>query len=78
MKQRALLTLGPGDWQQGFAGVTLQLWEAGSITPIQFSGSLPAAPRLDQIFRQWRSLYVALYGNSGVWRKAPHAAPTPA
>ena len=73
MTQRALLTLGPGDWQQGFASVTLQLWEAGSITPIQFSGSLPAAPRLDPTFRQWRSLYVALYGNCGTWRKAPIA-----
>ncbi|MGD1932680.1 MAG: CHASE2 domain-containing protein [Leptolyngbyaceae cyanobacterium] len=70
MKQRVLLTLGPGNWQQGFASVTLQLWEADRITPIQFSGSLPAAPRLDQIFRQWRSLYVALYGNRGIWRKA--------
>ncbi|MEM9505938.1 MAG: Chase2 sensor protein, partial [Cyanobacteria bacterium P01_E01_bin.43] len=70
MKQRVLLTLGPGNWQQGFASVTLQRWEADRITPIQFSGSLPAAPRLDQIFRQWRSLYVALYGNRGIWRKA--------
>ncbi len=70
MKQRALLTLGPGDWQQGFASVTLQLWEAGSSTPMQFSGSLPAAPALDEIFRQWRSLYIALYGSCGVWRQA--------
>ena len=70
MKQRALLTLGSGDWQQGFASVTLQLWEAGSSTPMQFSGSLPTAPVLDKTFRQWRSLYVALYNNYGFWRRA--------
>ena len=60
MRQRALLTLGQGDWQQGFASITLQLWEENSRTPIQFSGSLPAAPRLYEVFQQWRSLYHAL------------------
>ncbi|MEM9005056.1 MAG: CHASE2 domain-containing protein [Cyanobacteria bacterium P01_F01_bin.86] len=75
MQQRALLTLGSGNWQQGFDSATLQLWEADSRTPIQFSGSLPPAPNLAPIFRQWRSLYVALYGNYGTWRRA---AKTPA
>ncbi|MEM8805144.1 MAG: CHASE2 domain-containing protein [Cyanobacteria bacterium P01_G01_bin.38] len=69
MKQRALLTLGPGNGQQGFASVTLQLWEAGSSTPMQFSGSLPPAPDLDAVLQRWRSLYAALYGNCGVWRR---------
>ncbi|MEO0540000.1 MAG: CHASE2 domain-containing protein [Cyanobacteria bacterium P01_A01_bin.105] len=75
MKQRALLTLGPGSWQLGFASVTLQLWEAGSITPMQFSGRLPPAPDLDQIFQRWRALYVALYGDCGVWRRAVSVSP---
>ncbi|MGF1538377.1 MAG: CHASE2 domain-containing protein [Elainellaceae cyanobacterium] len=70
MKQRALLTLGQGDWQQGFASITLQLWEASSSSPVQFSGSLPAAPELGQTFQQWRSLYAALYGNCGIWRRS--------
>ncbi|MBE9069059.1 CHASE2 domain-containing protein [Leptolyngbya cf. ectocarpi LEGE 11479] len=74
MKQRVLLTMGPGSWQQGFASVTLQLWEAGSIAPIQFSGSLPAAPDLNDTFQKWRSLYVTLYGNYGFWRRSAAAA----
>lgn len=74
MKQRVLLTMGPGSWRQGFASVTLQLWEAGSIAPMQFSGSLPAAPDLEDTFQKWRSLYVALYGNYGFWRKSATAA----
>lgn len=76
MKQRALLTLGPGGWQQGFASVTLQLWETASSTPIQFFGSLPAVPDLDQVWRQWRSLYKALYGDSGAWRRAKTQQPS--
>lgn len=77
MKQRAHLTLGQGDWQQGFTSVTLQLWAADSSTPIQSLGSLPAAPELDQTFRQWRSLYTALYGNCDIWRQASAAANVP-
>ncbi|MEO0408515.1 MAG: CHASE2 domain-containing protein, partial [Cyanobacteria bacterium P01_A01_bin.135] len=70
MEQRVLLTLGQGDWQQGFASITLQLWEAGSNSPVQFSGSLPAATDLARRFQQWRSLYVTLYGHCGVWRRS--------
>ena len=76
MQQRVLLTLGSGDWQQGFASVTLQLWEAGSSSPMQFSGRLPAAPRLAQGFQRWRSLYVALYGDAGIWRRPSTETPS--
>ena len=70
MKQRALLTLGQGDWQQGFASVTLQLGEEGNRALSQFSGNLPAAPELHQVFQQWRSLYQALCKNYSFWQRS--------
>lgn len=77
MKQRALLTLGYGDWQQGFSSVTLQLWDkessASSSAAMQFSGSLPAAPQLEALFQQWRSHYVALYAHAGIWQRTATA-----
>ena len=69
-QQRALLSLGAGSWQQGFESVTLQLWAQDSRTPIQFSGSLPAAPELYQVFQEWRSLYHALYKNYSFWQRS--------
>ncbi|MEM7062596.1 MAG: CHASE2 domain-containing protein [Cyanobacteria bacterium P01_B01_bin.77] len=74
MKQRVLLTMGPGSWQRGFASVTLQLWEASSVAPMQFSGSLPADPGLADTFQKWRSLHVTLYGNYGFWRRSAAVA----
>ncbi len=65
-----MLTLGQGSWQQGFASVTLQLWEAGSGAPMQVSGSLPIAPDLDRVYRRWRSLYEALYDACGSRRRS--------
>ena len=78
MKQRVLLTLGQGDWQQGFASVTLQLWEEDSShTPIQFSGGLSAAPELAQHFQQWQSLYHALCKNYSVWQRSTQSVNSP-
>ena len=80
MSQRINLNLGQGDWHQGFPGVTAQLWEADSIAPIQFTGSLPPHPTLGQQYERWRSLYTALYGDNGTWRQhrgEPHPRKPP-
>jgi CHASE2 domain-containing sensor protein len=61
MSQVIVLQLGKGNWQQGFPLVTAQVWELGSVAPTQFAGSLPAAPRLPILYKQWQSLYKALY-----------------
>ncbi|MBD2459788.1 CHASE2 domain-containing protein [Oscillatoria sp. FACHB-1407] len=74
MGQLVVLNLGRGNWQQGFPSVIAQLWEAGRA-PMQFTGSLPAAPDLENLYRQWRSLYEALYAGLN-WRQSP-AAPVP-
>ncbi|MCU0565489.1 MAG: CHASE2 domain-containing protein [Oculatellaceae cyanobacterium Prado106] len=62
-----VLNLGMGNWQQGFVTVTAQLWEETRPTPMQFIGSLPAAPELERLFEQWRSLYASHYAHLN-WR----------
>jgi CHASE2 domain-containing sensor protein len=65
-----VLNLGTGSWQQGFATVTAQLWEEDHAAPMQFTGSLPAAPQLATLYQKWRSLYESLYAHLN-WRRQP-------
>ena len=52
--------LGQGNWQTGFAEVTIQLWESNNSLPIQLGASLPANPQLSQLYQHWQQLYQAL------------------
>ena len=56
MSQLVVLNLGKGDWKQGCGTVIAQLWESHSSIPMQFIGSLPAAPRLDDLDQRWQCL----------------------
>ncbi len=49
-----------GDLDRGFPVVTAQIWETQQSYPIKLTGSLPAAPELSELYRRWRTLYVAL------------------
>ncbi|MBE7384621.1 MAG: CHASE2 domain-containing protein [Leptolyngbya sp. SIO1E4] len=69
MGQRILLNLSLGDWQTGFPSVTAQLWEYNQ-QPIQFVGSLPAAPHLEIQYQRWQQLYKAIYGIQTNWRRS--------
>ncbi|MBD2772935.1 CHASE2 domain-containing protein [Iningainema tapete] len=69
MHRLVVLNLGKGDLQQGFPTVTAQFWESEELTPMQFTGSLPAIPSLDGIYQRWQLLYEALYNNLA-WRKS--------
>ncbi len=42
------------------------LWEADNLLPIQFTGSLPPAPEIYSIYRNWRLIYQAIYQNLGL------------
>lgn len=61
-----VLKLGQGSWRQGFPAVTVQVVAADRgreglpIVPTQLMGSLPAAPELEGLYRQWRELYQVL------------------
>jgi CHASE2 domain-containing sensor protein len=61
MSKLVVLSLGNGDLESGFPAVTAQLWEAGMPSPMKFTGSLPAAPKLPQLYGRWQLLYENLY-----------------
>ncbi|GAB1543497.1 hypothetical protein NUACC21_61720 [Scytonema sp. NUACC21] len=69
MHRLIVLNLGQGDLQQGFPTVTAQFWESQELTPMQFAGSLPAVPSLDEIYQRWQLLYESLYNNLA-WRRS--------
>jgi len=69
MRYLVVLNLGNGDLQHGLPTVTAQLWDEDSPNPMQFTGSLPAAPELEALYQRWRTLYEALYSNMG-WRSS--------
>ncbi len=71
MSQLVVLKLGQGSWQQGFPTVIVQLWEADSLAPTQFVGSLPASKELPELYNRWRSLYKALYHKLSPRRVTP-------
>jgi WD40 repeat protein/KaiC/GvpD/RAD55 family RecA-like ATPase len=63
-----LINLGSGDLHDGFPRVTAQLWGVDSIRegrierslPEQYVGSLPPAPQLIRLYRNWQTVYQGL------------------
>ena len=61
MNKSVVLSLGNGDLHNGFPTVTVQLWSACSNpTPTKFTGSLPAASKIAELYQSWQLLYLAL------------------
>ncbi|NJK27505.1 MAG: hypothetical protein HC925_01585 [Coleofasciculaceae cyanobacterium SM2_3_26] len=60
MSLLVVLNFGKGSWQQGFPSITAQLGETGSATALKVTGSLPPAVEVVELYRRWRSLYLAL------------------
>jgi CHASE2 domain-containing sensor protein len=61
MSKLVVLNLGKGDLKRGFPSVTVQLWEEDNPIAMQFTGSLPPASSLWQLYRRWQLLYQLLY-----------------
>jgi len=61
MNKLVVLSLGNGDLDNGFPVVTALLWEPNNPHPMKFTGSLPAAPEIPELYSYWRVLYLALY-----------------
>ncbi len=61
MSKLVVINLGKGDLSDGFSTVTVQLWETNNCRPMQFTGSLPAAPEIAQLYRRFQLIYQALY-----------------
>ncbi len=76
MSQLVVLNLGTGDWQQGFATVTVQLWQPDRAAPMQLTGSLPAAPELARLYQRWQCLY-GMQSPQLYWRQSARATGAP-
>ena len=61
MNKAILINFGSGNLHSGFPRVTDQLWVSGYTRPQQLIGSLPAAPILVQLYRNWQSIYTHIY-----------------
>lgn len=59
MHKSVVINLGTGDLYSGLPRVTAQVW-TGRSRPEQSIGSLPAAPALMELYRDWRLLYQSL------------------
>ena len=60
MPKSVVINLGNGDLYSGLPRVTAQVWAEARARPEQFIGSLPVAPALVELHRDWRSLYQSL------------------
>lgn len=55
-----VINLGYGNLSEGFPVVTVGLWALNNPRPQQFVGSLPPAPDLVDLYRNWRLIYQSL------------------
>ncbi|BAY86198.1 hypothetical protein NIES267_57040 [Calothrix parasitica NIES-267] len=65
MSKLVVLNLGKGDLNTGFPDVTIQFGMESDPRAMEFRGSLPAAPEIPQLYRNWQSLYLSVYSLYG-------------
>jgi CHASE2 domain-containing sensor protein len=79
MSKSVVINLGTGDLGNGLPQVTAQVWLVEHSRPEQSIGSLPPAPGLAELYRNWQSFYHTLWdcmasakGNGATLRAADH------
>lgn len=55
-----VLTFGSGNFEQGFAAITAQIWSDGHRLPTTFTGKLAANPELPRLYQRWKVTYETL------------------
>ncbi|MEI2579874.1 CHASE2 domain-containing protein [Scytonema sp. PRP1] len=65
MSKQVVFSFLKGDLNSGFPVVISQLSEDGDAPTMKFSGSLPPAPEIPELYKRWRLLYDALQYRSG-------------
>lgn len=60
MSKLVVINLEKGNLTDGFSPVTAQLWDNKS-RPIKFTGSLPPAPEIAELYKRFQLIYQALY-----------------
>jgi CHASE2 domain-containing sensor protein len=63
MSKLVVLSLLGGDLNQGFSVVTAQLWHHDKF--LKITGSLSAAPELNQLYEKWQLVYEAIHQRLG-------------
>lgn len=53
----AMLSLGVGDFERGFAAVTAQIFSNEHPMPIRVDGQLPPNSKIPELYRQWHQKY---------------------
>jgi WD40 repeat protein len=71
MGKSVVINLGQGDLNKGFPRVTAQLWAADRPLPEQFIGSLPAAPTVAELYKNWQSIYKNLCERKQLLSRSP-------
>ncbi len=66
MSRLVVLSLGQGNLEDGFPAVTVQLGEQNNPYGMKFTASLPAAPEIVVLYRNWRSLYSLFHQRLGL------------
>ncbi len=66
MSKLVIINLGNGKLKTGFPAITAMLWEANNSRPVKFTGSLPPAPNLIDIYRRWQLVYKGIYSSFGL------------
>ncbi|NMG05813.1 AAA-like domain-containing protein [Brasilonema sp. UFV-L1] len=61
MSRLVVLNLGQGNLHEGCTTVTAQLGEADNPYRMKFSASLPAAPKIFELYQSWQLVYYAFY-----------------
>ncbi|MBW4499440.1 MAG: CHASE2 domain-containing protein [Scytonema hyalinum WJT4-NPBG1] len=61
MNRLIVLSLGQGNLHEGFPGVTAYIGSAENPYQTKFTASLPSAPELLKLYRNWQSLYSAFF-----------------
>jgi WD40 repeat protein len=60
MTKLVVVHLGSGNLYNGFPRVIAQLWATDHSSPEQFIGSLPQAPSLIELLRNWQAIYKSI------------------
>lgn len=60
MSRLVVLSLGQGNLQDGFPVVTVQITQADNSYPMKLTASLPAAPKITELYERWQLIYLAL------------------
>ncbi|RCJ41018.1 hypothetical protein A6770_36620 [Nostoc minutum NIES-26] len=61
MSKLIVINLEKGNFNDGFFPVTAQLWETNNSRPIKFTGSLPPAPEIPELYKRFQIIYQAIY-----------------